>query len=271
MTAFPELIAARMRGDHATTFEVTEDWLQGRTSFGGLISAYAVQAMRDVAGAGWPANVSLRALQTSFIAPIGSGKVDVAVRLLREGKSVRQVQAEVRKDGQTCSVMLSVFAVQRAAALAVLRPTRPAPARQVDELASMPFVQGAVPNFLQHFETRWADGPFPFSGGSGSAISIHMRPRVHDADIVSNEVLTVLLADLTPTPVMGQLKQPTPMSSISWALELRPVEGDPGDGWWRADTDALVVDGGYVNQAGRLWAPDGSLAALAYQVVTVSA
>lgn len=61
------------------------------------------------------------------------------------------------------------------------------------------------------------------------------------------------------------------MSSISWALELRPVEGDPGDGWWRADTDALVVDGGYVNQAGRLWAPDGSLAALAYQVVTVSA
>ena len=37
MTAFPELIAARMRGDHATTFEVTEDWLQGRTSFGGLI------------------------------------------------------------------------------------------------------------------------------------------------------------------------------------------------------------------------------------------
>ena len=83
MTAFPELIAARMRGDHATTFEVTEDWLQGRTSFGGLISAYAVQAMRDVAGAGWPANVSLRALQTSFIAPIGSGKVDVATPAAR--------------------------------------------------------------------------------------------------------------------------------------------------------------------------------------------
>jgi acyl-CoA thioesterase len=143
MTAFPELIAARRRGDHATTFEVTEDWLQGRTSFGGLISAYAVQAMRDVAGAGWPANVSLRALQTSFIAPIGSGKVDVAVRLLREGKSVRQVQAEVRKDGQTCSVMLGVFAVQRASALAVLRPTRPAPARQVDELASMPIRAGS--------------------------------------------------------------------------------------------------------------------------------
>jgi hypothetical protein len=128
-----------------------------------------------------------------------------------------------------------------------------------------------MPNFMRHFETRWADGPLPFSGGSGSAINIHMRRRVHDPDIDSNEVLTVLLADLTPTPVIGQFKRPTPMSSISWALELRPLKGDPGDGWWRADTDALVVEGGYVNQAGRLWAPDASLAALAYQVVTVSA
>jgi hypothetical protein len=71
MTSFPKLIAARRRGDHATTFEVTENWLQGRTSFGGLIAAYAVQAMRDVVGAAWPADFSLRALQTSFIAPMG--------------------------------------------------------------------------------------------------------------------------------------------------------------------------------------------------------
>ena len=271
MTSFPELITARRRGDHATTFEVTENWLQGRTSFGGLIAAYAVQAMRDVVDAAWPADVSLRALQTSFIAPIGRGQVEVTVRLLREGKTVRQVQAEVRQDGQTCSVMLGVFAVQRASTLAVLRPTRPAPAKPVDELPSVPFMQGIAPNFLQNFEIRWSDGPPPFSGGTGWSVSLHMRPRVHDATIVSNEVLTVLLADLTPPPAIGHFTRPTPMSSISWALELRPVKDALGDGWWRADTDALVVDGGYVNQAGRLWAPDGSLAALAYQVVTVSA
>lgn len=271
MISFPELIAGRVRGDRTTTFEVTENWLQGRTSFGGLISAYAVQAMRDVAGASWPADVSLRALQTSFIAPIGLGKVEVAVRLLREGKSVRQVQAEVRKDGETCSVMLGVFAVPRTSALPVLRPTRPAQAKAADELRSMPFMQGIAPNFLQNFEMRWAEGPPPFSGGTGWSISLYMRPRVHDAGIVSNEVLTVLLADLTPTPMIGHVTRPAPMSSISWALELRPVEGVSSDGWWRADTDALAVEGGYVNQAGRLWAPDSNLAALAYQVVTISA
>lgn len=197
--------------------------------------------------------------------------VNVAVRLLREGKSVRQVQAEVQQDDQTCSVMLGVFAGERASTLPALRPTRPAPARQVEELASLPFVEGVAPNFLQHFETRWADGPLPFSGGLGSAISIHLRPRVHDQSTVSNELLAVLLADLSPTPVVSQFRRPTPFSSVSWALEARPVRGDVSGGWWRADTEALVVDGGYVNQAGRLWAPDGTLAALAYQVVTVSA
>jgi acyl-CoA thioesterase len=269
-TTFPELIASRVRRDDTTTFEITDDWLQGRTSFGGLISAYATQAMRDAVGAAWPAGVGLRALQTSFIAPVGPGSVDIAVRLLREGKNVRQVQAEVRQGDQICSVMLGVFAIERESALPVVRPTRPASARPVDELTSMPYIAGMMPNFLQHFETRWADGPMPYSGGSGSSISLHMRPRAHDREVVSNEVLAVLLADLTPTPVIGQFSKPTPMSSVSWALELRPVEGDPDDGWWRADTDALVVEGGYVNQAGRLWAPDGNLAALAYQVVMVA-
>lgn len=266
---FPQLIAARIRGGDSTTFEVTEDWLQGRTSFGGLVSAYAAQAMRDVAGKAWPAEVSLRALQASFVAPVGPGKVEVAVRTLREGKNVRQVQAEVRQNGETCSIMLGVFATARSSVLPPVQPVRPPPVKAVEELRSVPFMPGIAPNFLQHVETRWAEGGLPFSGQGGTRLSIHMRLRERDPAIVSDEVLAVLMADVTPTPVIGQFTKPVPMSTVSWALELRPLAADPGDGWWRADTDAVVVDGGYVNQAGRLWAPDGSLAALAYQVVMV--
>lgn len=268
-TSFAAMLAARNRGEQGSSFTITSDWLQGRTSFGGLIAALAVQAMRDAAGATWPADVVLRALQTSFIAPIGRGELRIAVHLLREGKHVRQVKAEVVQQGQVCSVMLGVFAGGRESELALRRLQRPA-GRPVETLATQPFVAGATPSFLQHFETRWADGPPPFSGGDGPAISLWMRPREADRQ-VGSELLTVLLADLTPPPVVGQLTQPTPFSSVSWALELRPLSRDPADGWWRADTEALVVDGGYVNQAGRLWAPDGALAALAYQVVTVSA
>jgi acyl-CoA thioesterase len=268
-TSFRELLESRRRGEHGSDFTITDDWLQGRTSFGGLTAAFAVQAMRDEAGAAWPADVTLRALQTSFAAPIGGGDLHVSTRLLREGKHVSHVMAEVVQHGQVCSVMLGAFAGIRDSALPVRRLYRPA-ARPVEALATLPFVPSAMPGFLQHFEIRWADGPPPFSGGDGAAVSIYMRPWVDDRS-VSGELLTVLLADLSAPPVIGQLTRPTPVSSVSWALELRPLAADPGDGWWRADTEALVVDAGYVNQAGRLWAPDGSLAALAYQVVTVSA
>ena len=56
---------------------------------------------------------------------------------------------------------------------------------------------------------------------------------------------------------------------MSWALELRPVGPGPPEGWWRADNESLMVDGGYVNQSAKLWAPGGQLAAYGYQVVAV--
>lgn len=269
LTTFPQLIAERIRDGETVSFAVTEDWLQGRTAFGGLVSAYAAQAMRDVVGGAWPAEVSLRALQVSFVAPVGPGRVEVAVSLLREGKNVRQVKAEVRQNGETCSIMLGVFAAPRQSALPVVRPERPPPKRAAEDLPTAPFIPGVVPNFIQHVETRWAEGGLPFSGRGGTTMSIHMRPRSPDPAVVSNEVLTVFLADVTPTPVIALFTKPVPISSVSWALELRPLATEPGEGWWRADTEAVAAESGYVNQAGRLWAPDGSLAALAYQVVMV--
>ena len=80
---------------------------------------------------------------------------------------------------------------------------------------------------------------------------------------------TVLLADAPPTPVLGRMKTPGPASSVTWALELRPVAA--AEGWWRVDSEAQASGQGYVNQQSTLWAPDGSLAAYGYQVVAVYA
>ena len=65
--------------DGHVRFTVPGDWLQGRTAFGGLASVFAVQAMHDLAGAAWPADVTLRSLQTNFIAPVEGGPVDIVV------------------------------------------------------------------------------------------------------------------------------------------------------------------------------------------------
>jgi len=270
LTPLSTLLARRTRQGSDVAFDVPEDWLQGRTSFGGLVSVFAVQAMRDAAAASWPASVSLRALQTNFIAPVEAGIVTVAVRVLREGRNVRQVQATVQQRGEIAALMVGVFGSDRETAIAPLLPQRP-PAKQApDDSPHSPFVAGTRPHFTAHLDMRWSEGAPPFTGGDGWVASIHMRLLDADAAALPPELMTVLMADVSPTPVLTQFSTPTPASSVSWALELRPLApSEELHGWWRADNRAVAAAGGYVNQQSTLWAPSGALAALAYQVVTV--
>ncbi len=250
-------------------FPVGDDWQQGRTCYGGLISTLAVVAMRDIAGAAWPAEASLRGLQTCFVAPVAPGEVQIGVTLLRQGRNVCQVQAQALQGGQVAAVLLGVFGADRPSSLAPRRPERPAPRHEADALPVPPARPPGAPAFLQHFDMRWADGPPPYSGGEGFRSCIHLRLAGGEAASLSPELQTVLLADLPPTPAVGQLSRPSANSSVTWALELRPLPPQAPLGWWRADNESLRVDGGYVNHRSELWAPDGRLAAYGSQVVAV--
>jgi acyl-CoA thioesterase len=271
LTPLSTLLAARHRSGDALRFEIPDDWLQGRTSFGGLVSVLAVQAMRDVAAASWPPEVALRALQTNFIAPVEGGPVDVEVQVLREGRSVRQVQARLMQRGEVAALAVGVFGSPRDSRLPTFAPQRPAPVRPAEDIAAAPFVAGTRPNFVAHFDMRWSGGTPPFRGAAGVRdASIHLRLLDDDARALPPELMAVMMADCSPTPVLSQFDRPTPASSVSWALELRPLPaGEPVDGWWRADNLALAAADGYVNQQSMLWSPSGALAALAYQVVAI--
>jgi acyl-CoA thioesterase len=271
LNRFSTLATERQSIDGSTRFELTDDWLQGRTCYGGLISALAVVAMRDRAGAAWPTEVGLRALQTCFVAPVSPGAVDIHATVLRQGRNVCQVQAQVLQQGQLAAVLLGVFGADRPSALRPRLPLRPEPRHEADALPVPPPRPHGAPAFLQHFDMRWAEGAVPFSGGSGHTSSIHMRLNPAEAASVSAELQSVLMADLSPTPVIGELTRPSANSSVTWELQLRPVDPGPPEGWWRADNESLMVDGGYVNQSARLWAPGGQLAAYGYQVVAVFA
>lgn len=271
MLSFTTLAEQRNVHDGAVRFVVSDDWLQGRTCYGGLISALAVLAMRDQAGAAWPPGVSLRALQTCFVGPVAPGAIDVQVQVLRQGRNICQVQAQVRQGAQVAAVLLGVFSADRPSALPRRVPQRPAPRREAEALPPPPARPTGAPVFLEHFDLRWAEGSPPFSGGDGWTTCIHMRLKAAEAATLSSELQTVLLADLSPTPAIGQLRQPAANSSVSWALELRPVDPGPSGGWWRADNESVMVEGGYVNHSARLWTPGGQLAAYGSQVVAVFA
>jgi hypothetical protein len=133
----------------------------------------------------------------------------------------------------------------------------------------MPYLPGRMPPFLQHLDLRGAEGAAPYSGTPGHRSVIHLRLRDSGQAAISPEVLAVLLADAPATPAVAELTQRVPTSSVTWALELRPIESPTPEGWWRIDSESVLVEGGYVNHAARLWAPGGELAAMGTQLVTV--
>jgi hypothetical protein len=175
----------------------------------------------------------------------------------------------VQQQGQTAALLLGVFGIDRETVVPPKSPQRPPVAKEPDDITPRAPRFGNTPHFTQHMDMRFAEGVLPMSGEHSEMSRIHLRLQGEPAP-VDLELLTVLLADVPPTPVMSNFTQPTPASSVSWELELRPLAQAPAaDGWWRVDTDVIASGGSYVNQVTKLWAPGGELAALGYQVAAV--
>ena len=272
-TSFHEILSARRVDGARLHFHIPADWLQGRTAYGGLASALAVQAMHDVAGAAWPADVRLRALQTNFVGPVAPGPAAIDVELLREGKSLRQVLARLTTaGGEVAGIWVGVYGSPRPTTIDALLPSAEALRWAPGEAPTKPFTPGEMPDLLSHFDVGWAAGAPPFSGGSGWATSQYLRLRQDRADLVDPDVLTALLADLPPTPAISRLTRPAPASSVCWMLELLPLAAPvAADAWWRIDTRTRSAGDGYANHSSTLWAPDGTPAAFGHQVVAVYA
>ena len=241
-------------------FAVSDDWLQGRSVFGGLQGAIGVAAMRTLVDR----RVPLRTLQVGFIAPIPAGTVRAEARVLRTGKSATQVEARLVDGSDTLAVLTGVFGLARASQVQYL-PRRP----ELTETVSipMPRAEGAVPPFTQHFSARWLRGDLPFSGDPSRHSAVELALR--DPGPCS-ESHVLVLADFIPPVALSMLSRPTTGSSLTWMLEL--FGGDPALlplSGWRVDSEMVAAQDGYTSQSNRLWAPDGQLAALSRQSMVV--
>lgn len=261
--ALSEILSSRRLSGDTVTFTASEDWMQGRTMFGGFLSALAVVSMRDTLGLDMP----LRALQTNFIGPVAAGEVVYKTRLLRQGKSVSQVQCEIYSDEVLAGLVVGVFGAARETALPMLTPERKALPKAVGDVPPLPFIPKITPNFLQHVEMRWGLGSIPYMGTPFWESGIYIRAADKN---LSPEMLIVMLSDGPPTPCLSHFKGPVMASSVSWSLELPPLPDHiDNEGWFQIDMETKAGAEGYVNQSAQLWTPDGQLASLGYQVVAV--
>lgn len=262
MPTLSALLEPVRRTDESWTFEVTEDWLQGRAAFGGLLAAFAICAMRAEVEAELP----LRSLQISFLGPAPPGEVTVRSAVLRRGGSVSFVDAQLSTDDGPVATVLGIFGAPRSSALQLDGPVADStPA--APELQEIPLIPGLTPQFLEHLRLGWVGGGLPYTGSSEPSTELLLKLREHR---VSGEIELAVLSDAPPTPGISMLSKPAPASSITWTLEyLGVVEPATTDGWWRFQSAAEWAADGYLTQTATLFAPDGRAVTRSHQLVAV--
>lgn len=256
--------------DQAATgaVHVEEGWGQGRATYGGLVSGLMVAALRAHLPEGSDAGrLPLRAVTTSFVAPVAPGSADAEVTVLRSGSSATQGQVHLRQDGQVVAALLGSFGAPRQSGLtiapAVTMPDLAAP----DDALAVPYIPGQTPDFFRHVDLRLAEGGVPYTG---SGIShVHGWMRFREAPPRFGEEHLVALVDAWPPAPIQMLTEPRPASTLTWTLEIL---GDPAaepDAWWGYDVRTDHAGEGYAHTHAHVWRPDGTLVAVSRQTVAV--
>src|SRR5688572_30272922 len=124
-----EILATLQPAASGYTVTVTEDWGQGRATYGGLVAAVGNEAMRKVVGAERP----LRSLQTTFVGPASAGTWSLKTRVLRIGKAVTLTSCDIIDREQIVATQVGVYASARNSVVKV-RPPIASAARPVEEL-----------------------------------------------------------------------------------------------------------------------------------------
>ncbi|WP_445765890.1 acyl-CoA thioesterase [Rheinheimera sp.] len=246
------------------TIVVPDAWGQGRAVFGGMAAALAIAHLLPVIPVGMP----LRSVSVSFVAPLNTGQASVQRRILRQGKSVIQAQVNIEQDGQVALVLLASFGAARPSAHQLNADS--APEWQTDKTLTLP-KQGPVPEFTTHFDYRIAHGQLPFSASPLSQLGGDIRMSGSESSQAG--ILELLaLVDAWPPVSLTLLNQPAPASSLTWTIEF--IAHDlpfSNTDWWRYLAEIDYGADGYHHISAKLWQPDGKLAAISRQTVTVFA
>lgn len=232
--------------NHADTCSVTatDDWLQGRTIYGGLAAAFCLEAVSRQFGDLPP----LRSAQFSFIGP-ASGTVTIRPAILRKGKSTVFVGADLGGEAGLATRATLCYGAARESALSFGNVA----SVEVDEPDNCPSFFRTLPglNFAQHFDGRLAAGGFPLSGGTDPTITLWLRHRDDKAPMSSTALIA--LADAPPPASIVLFTKQAPISTMTWSIDLLTDRLETEGGWWIVRTVADTVADGYSSQAMTIW------------------
>ena len=220
-------------------------WMQGRTMYGGTAAFIAYSAAKLA----FPDLPPLRAAQVGFVAPVGE-HLEVEVVMLRQGKSVAQVETSLICDGAIAQRTLWLFGVGResngtvaAAVLPDLIAPEDSPRLTANDYA---------PAFTARMDMRRADPP----GGSPRG-TIRRWVRLKDRTGLDPVGELVGIGDALPPGSARAMVRMGPISSITWAFTILGEVPETREGWWLLETSSNHMAHGFSSETLRLWNSEG--------------
>lgn len=244
MVDFTALIESITNRNASYSVTVTDDWLQGRTIYGGLSAALCLAAVNRHA----PDLPPLRSAQLAFIGP-ATGTLTMTPAILRRGKSTVFVGADL--SGEDGLATRAAFCFGAARTSSVHHEGIPAP--QVKEPEASPQFFRDVPglNFVKNFDGRLAAGSFPFSKAPEPSMTLWLRHR--DEKVVPSIVPLVALTDAPPPASMVLFETFGRISTMTWSIDMLTDHIETEDGWWLVRTSAENAADGYSSQSITVW------------------
>ncbi len=258
-TPFSELISLTPNEDHFTA-HVSDDWLQGRSTFGGLSAALCLEAALKT----FPSLPPLRSAQITFIGPV-AGDIQLHTNILRQGRNVTYAEVSMITDTGLATKCLFCFGARRDSILQ--RDSLEKPSFKSPEKSSHLFPEGRGPIFTQHLEQRLVSGALPVSnsGTADNTAWVRLKDWQSRDDIVS----LIAVADGLPPAEMSSFATPAPISTMTWMINFLASPPSTKNGWWLLRTKASHTENGYSSQSMQGWNSDGQIVFDATQLVAL--
>lgn len=256
MTPLGDILAAATPIEHGFRSAIPSDWAQGRTAYGGLSSALALHA----AQACEPDLPPLRSAQVAFIGPL-AGDVTVTATKLRRGRTAAFIQADITSEAGLGYRATFVFMADQPSRIALegglASPYRPPAADAKVYTGPDEFFTGNFNFFDLKDEAK------------GEAEWLRWA-RLRGRGGIDPMVEVMAVADGLPPAAFKILgKNPVPISSLTWIVNLLTPTPSTTDGWWLLAARSDHAKNGCSSQTMMIWNADGVPIAQGMQSVAI--